>query len=129
MFKSFNNWAMYPKLISLCFTIFSLARIVIAKFTNTAQNMQFWFICLVIGLIFFVVFNYLNNAEELKRVTKSESYKAAYEKLNNLYKHVMNEVKDKDTRVFIANEMKYIKDKSRQFIFLNSINEKVLKKG
>ena len=69
MLRNYNNWLRYPKMISLCFSVFSLSRIIIQLQTQENINLAFWMVSLVCGALLFIIFHFLNVREELKRLT------------------------------------------------------------
>lgn len=124
--KNYQNWAVYPKLVIVCFSFFSLARIMIVGLTKKfeSDNMMFWIVCFGVSLLLSIVFQQINKSEELKRITHTSNYKAAYQSVEILYKKVIDAFDDKDTKVFISKEMQYLQDPIKQYIFLKGIFEK-----
>lgn len=125
--KNYQNWALYPKLILLCFSIFSLARAILEEVikAQTAGRRALWLGVAVVSFLLSLVFHWCNKSEELKRITHASGYREAYGSVEILYKKVMGAVEDKDTKVFVSRELQYLRDPIKQYIFLKGISDKL----
>lgn len=121
---NYKNWALYPKLVIICFGFFSLARIIIERFKGKPEleHEIFWIVSVVVSVFLAIIFQWLNKNEELKRVTHASGYRAARLSVEALYAKVMNALDDKDTKMFISTEIQYLHDPVKQYIFLKGIS-------
>ena len=125
MLRNYNNWLRYPKMISLCFSVFTLSRIIIQLQTQENINLVFWMVSLVCGALLFIIFHFLNVREELKRLTNCSSYKKAKAEYNLMLKTVMKNINDKEMKSFIVKEMGYLGDEVKKYIFIKGIFSKL----
>lgn len=126
MLKSFNNWAKIPKMISFCFTIFCLFYVILIEFDIMPRDLHIvWISCFIIGALAFVLFHSLNRQLELKSISGCSSTKEANDKMNDIYRKFQEECLDDNTKEFIANELSYVKDPIKRYIFIRDVYAKV----
>ena len=125
MFKNYNNWVRYPKLISLCLVFFSITRIVVLQFHSELNKSLFWIIAMICGVVTYVIFHYMNIKVELIKVSQCSSYKEAKDKYQQMLETITERITEKEMKQFISIELGYLTDEVKRFIFIKGIYSKI----